>query len=120
MTDAPVLTPIRPGHEFDQKALQRFLQGQASGFDGELEILQFEGGQSNPTFLLKTANGEYVLRKQPPGELLPSAHQVDREYRVMKALESTEVPVPRMIALENEGTVLGTRFSAMLSPCYGN
>jgi aminoglycoside phosphotransferase (APT) family kinase protein len=113
MTDAPVLTPIRPGHEFDQEALQRFLQSQAPGFDGELQILQFEGGQSNPTFLLKTGSGEYVLRKQPPGELLPSAHQVDREYRVMRALESTDVPVPRMIALENEGTVLGTRFYVM-------
>lgn len=78
MTDAPVLTPIRPGHEFDQDALKAFLQGQAEGFDGPLELLQFEGGQSNPTFLLRTDSGEYVLRKQPPGALLPSAHQVDR------------------------------------------
>ena len=113
MTDAPVLTPIRPGHEFDQNALKAFLQSQAEGFDGPLELLQFEGGQSNPTFLLRTDSGEYVLRKQPPGALLPSAHQVDREYRVMKALGATDVPVPRMIALENEGTVIGTRFYVM-------
>ena len=71
MTDAPVLTPIRPGHEFDQKALQRFLQSQASGFDGDLEILQFEGGQSNPTFLLKTARGEFVLPSGPRGNCSP-------------------------------------------------
>ena len=97
----------------NESAVGSYLSEHLPGFEGPLETTKFDVGQSNPTFLLKTANGEYVLRKQPPGELLPSAHQVDREYRVMKALESTEVPVPRMIALENEGTVLGTRFYVM-------
>ena len=63
-----------------------------------MEIKQFEGGQSNPTFQLITPSQRYVLRKQPPGELLPSAHQVDREYRVMDGLWNTEVPVPRCSA----------------------
>ena len=58
------------------------------------EVRQFEGGQSNPTYFLHAASGDYVLRKKPPGQLLPSAHAVDREYRVMKALAGTGVPVP--------------------------
>jgi aminoglycoside phosphotransferase (APT) family kinase protein len=63
-------------------------------------VEQFEGGQSNPDVPASTAGGRrYVLRKQPPGELLPSAHQVDREFRVMKALAPTGVPVPKMLAL---------------------
>ena len=112
-TTDPVLTPVRAGHEFDQAALLRFLSENAEGFGDDLEVLQFEGGQSNPTFLLKSAGREYVLRKQPPGELLPSAHQVDREYRVMDALGATDVPVPRMIALCEDPAVLGTKFYVM-------
>lgn len=113
MTDAPVLTPVRSGHEFDEAALGAFLRQHAQGFDGAIEVRQFEGGQSNPTFLLRTDAGEFVLRKQPPGELLPSAHQVDREYRVMKALGSTDVPVPRMIAACEDTSVIGTKFYVM-------
>ena len=109
----PVLTPVRPGHEFDQEALRAFLAERADGFEGPLEVLQFEGGQSNPTFLLRAHGGEYVLRKQPPGELLPSAHQVDREYRVMDALGPTDVPVPRMVALCEDPEVIGTKFYVM-------
>lgn len=112
-TTDPVLTPVRAGHEFDQAALLRFLSEHAEGFGDDLEVLQFEGGQSNPTFLLKSAGREYVLRKQPPGDLLPSAHQVDREYRVMDALGATDVPVPRMIALCEDPAVLGTKFYVM-------
>ena len=74
---------------------------------------QFEGGQSNPTFLLETPGGNYVMRKQPPGELLRSAHQVDREYRVMDALWPTEVPVPKMYALCEDTSVIGTKFYVM-------
>jgi aminoglycoside phosphotransferase (APT) family kinase protein len=117
MTDAdstaPVLTPVRAGHEFDQAALLRFLTASGDDFGDDLEVLQFEGGQSNPTFLLRSAGHEYVLRKQPPGELLPSAHQVDREYRVMHALGQTDVPVPRMIALCEQTDVIGTKFYVM-------
>ena len=107
------LTPIRTGHEFDQAALTRFMEAEVEGFQGPLTITQFDGGQSNPTFMLHGAGQPYVLRKQPPGELLPSAHQVDREYRVMDALYSTDVPVPKMYALCEDISVIGTKFYIM-------
>jgi len=88
------LTPVREAHRFDEAALAQYLKAELDGFCEPFSILQFEGGQSNPTFLLDCGDHKYVLRKKPPGKLLPSAHQVDREYRVMKALEHTEVPVP--------------------------
>ena len=80
------LTPVRDAHRFDEQALDKYLQKHVKDFKGPTEIRQFEGGQSNPTFQLITPKRRYVLRKQPPGELLPSAHQVDREYRVMTGL----------------------------------
>jgi len=107
------LTPVRKGHEFDEAALARFMAAHVEGFAGPLRVQQFEGGQSNPTFMLEGASGRYVLRKQPPGQLLPSAHQVDREYRAMKALEHTPVPVPRMYALCEDSGVIGTKFYIM-------
>lgn len=113
MTETAVITAVRPGHEFDQAALARFLEPHVPGAQASLEIRQFEGGQSNPTFLLKVGEREFVMRKQPPGELLPSAHQVDREYRVMAALADTDVPVPKMIALCEDPSVLGTKFYVM-------
>jgi len=113
MTETAVITAVRAGHEFDQAALARFLEPHIAGVTDRLEVRQFEGGQSNPTFLLKVGEREFVLRKQPPGELLPSAHQVDREYRVMAALEATDVPVPKMIALCEDNSVLGTKFCVM-------
>jgi len=75
------LTPVREAHRFDEAAAAAYLTEHVDGFDGALTVRQFEGGQSNPTFLLAAGGREYVLRKQPPGELLPSAHQVDREHR---------------------------------------
>lgn len=113
MSDAPILTDVRPAHRFDEGALERYLRGHVPDFGDRLAVRQFEGGQSNPTFLLDDGRREYVLRKQPPGALLPSAHQVDREYRVMKALEGTEVPVPRMVALCEDPAVLGVKFYVM-------
>jgi aminoglycoside phosphotransferase (APT) family kinase protein len=76
-------------------------------------VQQFEGGQSNPTFLLSTGDKQYVLRKKPPGKLLPSAHMVEREYRIMKALEKTGVPVPRMHLLCEDDAVIGVTFFVM-------
>ena len=115
MSDVPELTPVRPAHRFDERALEAFLRAELPGFPAgaRLAVRQFEGGQSNPTFLLAAGGEEYVLRKQPPGELLPSAHQVDREYRVMKALASTTVPVPRMHLLCEDPSVIGTKFYVM-------
>ncbi|MEC8348265.1 MAG: phosphotransferase [Pseudomonadota bacterium] len=107
------LTPVRDAHKFDEPALEQYLQTHVEGFQGPMEIKQFEGGQSNPTFQLITPSQRYVLRKQPPGELLPSAHQVDREYRVMDGLWNTEVPVPRMFCLCEDASVIGTKFYVM-------
>jgi aminoglycoside phosphotransferase (APT) family kinase protein len=107
------LTPVREAHRFDEAALAAYLAEHVDGFDGELTVRQFEGGQSNPTFLLAAGGREYVLRKQPPGELLPSAHQVDREHRVMAALAEQDVPVPRMFALCEDASVIGTKFYVM-------
>ena len=110
-------TPIREAHRFDVKRLEAFCQQEVEGFGGDLEVRQFEGGQSNPTFLLTTTGPgggkRYVMRKKPPGQLLASAHQVDREYRVMKALADTDVPVPHMYALCEDDSIIGTSFYVM-------
>lgn len=107
------LTAVRDAHRFDEAALAAYLNDHVAGFDGAMTVTQFEGGQSNPTFRIEAGGRHYVLRKQPPGELLPSAHQVDREYRVMKALQDTAVPVPRMYALCEDPAVIGTKFYIM-------
>lgn len=78
-----------------------------------VEATKFAGGQSNPTFLLETESGKYVLRRQPPGKLLKSAHAVDREYRVMRALADTAVPVPKVLHLCTDTDVLGSQFYVM-------
>ncbi len=113
MKDQAILTPVRDAHRFDEKALCAYLETNLDGFRGPLAVEQFEGGQSNPTFLLNADGTQYVLRKKPPGKLLPSAHQVEREYRVMKALEKTDVPVPGMLVLCTDETVIGTPFFVM-------
>ena len=95
MSDVEI-TDVRAAHQFDQNAVREYMIAHVAGFSGDLTVRQFEGGQSNPTFLLDADGQRYVMRKQPPGELLPSAHQVDREHRVMHALRETPVPVPRM------------------------
>ena len=107
------LIPIRDAHRFDESALSEYLQDKLEGYKGPLNVQQFEGGQSNPTFLISCGVKNYVLRKKPPGKLLPSAHQVEREYRVMKALEETDVPVPEMLILCEDDAVIGTPFFVM-------
>ena len=107
------LTAVRDTHQFDQAALAAYLHEHVDGYSGNLTVRQFEGGQSNPTFQLEAGGTRYVMRKQPPGELLPSAHQVDREHRVMSALENTPVPVPRMHCLCEDTAVIGTKFYVM-------
>ncbi len=113
MTPPPETTPIREAHRFDQAALARYIQDHVEPFAGEPVVQQFEGGQSNPTFHLTAGDREYVLRKKPPGKLLPSAHAVEREYRVTKALENTNVPVYRNLALCQDESVIGTPFVVM-------
>ncbi|MBV1904760.1 MAG: phosphotransferase [Pseudomonadales bacterium] len=113
MSDLPEITAVREAHKIDESALATYMQNNVDGFRGEIEVRQFEGGQSNPTYILTTSDKKYVLRKQPPGELLPSAHQVNREFTVMKALANTKVPVPRMYALCEDTQILGTKFYIM-------
>lgn len=100
-------------HRFDVPALERFMEHHVEGFHGPLTVRQFRGGQSNPTYYLTTGRREYVLRRKPPGKLLPSAHAVDREYRVITALAGTRVPVPRTYALCEDAGVIGTPFYVM-------
>lgn len=104
--------PVRAAHRFDEAALAAYLRREA-GIHAPLQVQQFGGGQSNPTFLLTAGAQRFVMRKKPPGQLLKSAHQVDREYRIMKALAQTDVPVPRMIALCEDDSVVGTAFYVM-------
>jgi aminoglycoside phosphotransferase (APT) family kinase protein len=89
------------------------MEERIEGFRGPIEVRQFAGGQSNPTFLVQSANHRYVLRRKSPGKLLPSAHAVDREYRVIAALADTEVPVAKAYALCRDPAVIGTEFYVM-------
>lgn len=108
---------MHPAHRFDVARLEAWCQAQIPGFGAVREIVQISGGVSNPTFFLSTDDGlkrhEFVLRKQPPGKLLPSAHQIDREYRIMTALNGSDVPVPRTRALCVDTDIIGTTFYLM-------
>lgn len=97
----------------DTNAVAAFLKDRLEGFDGPVEAIKFDVGQSNPTFLLKTRARNYVLRRKPPGVLLKSAHAVDREYRVQKALAETDVPVAKMHLLCEDDAVIGSAFYVM-------
>src|SRR5215468_4686583 len=98
MTQESTLTsdtiPVRETHRFVVDALERYLASRIAGFRGPVPVSQFQGGQSNPTYRLSAPGHEYVLRRKPPGKLLPSAHAVDREYRILTTLGQTDVPVP--------------------------
>jgi aminoglycoside phosphotransferase (APT) family kinase protein len=100
-------------HAFDEGRLAGWMQAHVAGFRGPIEVQQFAGGQSNPTFLVQSADHRYVLRRKPPGKLLPSAHAVDREYRVITALAGTRVPVAKAFALCEDTDVIGSAFYAM-------
>ncbi len=113
MHTAEQLTDVREAHRFDEAALSRYLTEHLVGYGGPLQVRQFEGGQSNPTFLLAADSGQYVLRKKPPGELLPRAHMIEREYRILSALSATDVPVPAVHLLCEESDVIGTSFYLM-------
>lgn len=100
-------------NSLDTVKLAAYLETHIAGFRGPLTAEKFAGGQSNPTFLLKTHSGDYVLRRQPPGVLLKGAHAVDREYRVLAALGSTGVPVAHAYHLCEDRTVIGSMFYLM-------
>ncbi len=115
MTSSAIAQPIEilPAHRFDEAALAVYLSQTLPGFMGPASIRQFQGGQSNPTFLITTSKRKYVLRKKPPGKLLPSAHQVEREFAVLKALYGTGVPVPEPLVLCEDASIIGTAFYVM-------
>ena len=99
--------------ELELSRLEPWLRANVPGFDGPLSAEKFPGGQSNPTFKLTAGEHEYVLRRKPPGELLASAHAVDREYRVLDALRDTDVPVPNAVVLCGDDDIIGSMFYVM-------
>ena len=108
--------PVSEGQKFDVEALAAWLRANAPGFpDGPLEVEQFKGGQSNPTFKLRAGGQQFVLRTKPgpAAKLLPSAHAIDREFRVMQALHGAGFPVPRQIVLCTDESVIGRAFFLM-------
>jgi aminoglycoside phosphotransferase (APT) family kinase protein len=100
-------------HQLDDQALTEYLHAILPGFKGPLQSRKFAGGQSNPTYLLTSPGGQFVLRRKPPGELLKSAHAVDREFRVLKALHGSAVPVARPVLLCEDERVIGSMFYLM-------
>jgi aminoglycoside phosphotransferase (APT) family kinase protein len=105
--------PVEERHKLDEAALTRWLEANVEGFEGPLQLFQFKGGQSNPTYQLVTPKQKYVLRKKPGGKLLPSAHAVDREFRVISALHPTGFPVARAYALCTDDSIVGAMFYVM-------
>ncbi|MGB5523153.1 MAG: phosphotransferase [Polyangiales bacterium] len=105
--------PVREAHRFDKSRLDAWMAENVEGYTGGLQVCQFKGGQSNPTYWLADRECQYALRKKPPGKLLQSAHAVDREYRVMRALSDTDVPSATMYALCEDDSVIGTSFFVM-------
>ncbi|HUI96484.1 MAG TPA: phosphotransferase family protein [Xanthobacteraceae bacterium] len=104
-----VAAPLR----FDAARLEAYLAARAPGFAGPLAVHQFKGGQSNPTYLLETPARKYVLRRKPPGKLLPSAHAVDREFRVISALAAQDFPVAAPVLYCDDPDIVGTPFYVM-------
>ena len=107
--------PVAASHAFDTAALERHLHAHLEGFAGPLTVEQFKGGQSNPTYKLSTPGCSYVMRAKPgpAAKLLPSAHAIEREFRVMRALAATDVPVARMHLLCEDESVIGRAFYVM-------
>jgi len=105
--------PVEATHRFDEAKLAQWLHANVAGYQGPLEVRQFKGGQSNPTYQLVTPGKTYVLRRKPPGKLLPSAHAVDREFKVISALGKTGFPVAKAQGLCLDESVIGTIFYVM-------
>ena len=105
--------PVREAHRINVDVLSEYLRATLDGMSDSLEVVQMRAGQSNPTYLLTSGDVEWVLRKKPPGELLPSAHAVEREYRVQKALYAADVPVAQMLHLCEDPEIIGTPFYVM-------
>lgn len=106
-------TEVREQHRFDTANLEKFMRDHIDGFLGIQTVSQFKHGQSNPTFILSDKKRKYVMRKKPPGKLLPSAHAVDREYRIISTLKKAGVPVAKTYTLCEDDTIIGTAFYIM-------
>ena len=104
---------VRDAHQFDVGQLAEYMLSHVENFHGPLTVRQFKGGQSNPTYLLESPSGKYVMRRKPPGKLLKSAHAVDREFTVISALYAVDFPVPRPHVLCKDEEILGTMFFIM-------
>ena len=113
MTASDGTIEVREAHRFDAARLSSWLATHVEGFTGPATVRQFSGGQSNPTYLVATPTQICVLRRKPPGVTLPSAHAIDREFKVMAALGNAGFPVPRMLALCEDADVIGTPFYLM-------
>jgi aminoglycoside phosphotransferase (APT) family kinase protein len=111
--DSASLRPVDPRHAFDADRLRQWLRAHLSDAPASLTVTQFESGQSNPTYLIEAAGRKRVLRRKPAGTLLPSAHAVEREFRVMRTLANTKVPVPQCLALCEDSAVIGSAFYIM-------
>jgi aminoglycoside phosphotransferase (APT) family kinase protein len=105
--------PVEERHRIDGGRLEDFLKQHVDGFRGPLQVEQFKGGQSNPTYRITAGGERYALRKKPPGKLLPSAHAVDREFKVISALHKTGFPVAKPYVLCEDDAVIGTAFYVM-------
>src|SRR6185437_10706196 len=106
----PISKPVEERHRVDEMRLDGWMREHVHGYQGRLTVLQFKGGQSNPTYRLDTPGRSYVMRRKPFGKLLPSAHAVDREFRVIAALGKQDFPVARAYALCTDDNVIGSAF----------
>ena len=104
----PELTEVRAAHRLDLDVLANYFTSQLPQFGGALTVRQFKDGQSNPTFLLNAEARQVVLRKKPPGDLLPGAHRIEREFRIISALAEHDVPVPGALHLCEDESIIGT------------
>ena len=113
MTIASDTIPVAGKDRLDEASLTAWMEANVAGFTGPLTYAKFAGGQSNPTYRIDSPSGAYVLRRKPFGVLLPSAHAVDREFRVQEALAKTDVPVPKVLMFTDDRSVIGTPFYLM-------
>lgn len=117
MTSGQDTSEIRPGHEFPLSNLEGYFAAQVAGFTAPLTVRQFQVGQSNPTFLVIDATGKrFVVRKKPSGPLIATAHMIEREVQVLRALRPTEVPVPDVLGFCQDSAVIGTPFYVRKPP----
>jgi aminoglycoside phosphotransferase (APT) family kinase protein len=105
--------PVAERHRFDEASLEAWLKERIEGFRGPIQVEQFKGGQSNPTYRVTAGGKRYALRRKPPGKLLPSAHAVDREFKVIRALHKVGFPVAKPYVLCEDDAVIGTAFYVM-------